>query len=97
MPNISNANAIILGISPDSPDKLKKWKAKKDLPYDLLSDPDHEVLEAWGAWGEKRIFGAKVTGVIRSHWIIDEKGVIIDVQSPVSPKNSVKKAIETLG
>ena len=52
-PKIEAGDAIVLGISPDEPKALKKWQEKEALPYDLLSDPEHEVLDAWGAWGEK--------------------------------------------
>ena len=92
-PKIETGNAIVLGLSPDDVDALKKWKAKMDFQYDLLSDPDHEVLEAWGAWGEKSMYGNKYDGVIRSHWVIDENGVILDEQIKISPKDSVKKAV----
>jgi peroxiredoxin Q/BCP len=86
----------VLGISPDQPADLLKWKQKENLPYNLVSDPDHEVLEAWGAWGEKSLYGKKYMGVIRSHWIIDEEGVIIDAQMKVSPRQSVEKAVKFL-
>jgi len=66
------------------------------LPYDLLSDPDHRVLAEWGAWGDYRVFGAKVTGVIRSHWVIDENGIVIDAQIRVSAKESAAKAVQTV-
>ena len=96
LPQISNANAIVLGISPDAPEQLKKWKDAENLPYDLLSDPEHTTLEAWGAWGEKSMYGKKYFGVIRSHWLIDENGVIADEQIKISPKNSVEKAVKAL-
>ena len=95
-PKVSSSNATILGISPDEPDALKKWKAKENLPYDLLSDPEHTTLEAWGAWGEKSMYGKKYMGVIRSHWVIDENGVVVDEQIKISPKDSVKKAVAAL-
>ena len=95
-PKIEAGNAIVLGISPDEPKALKKWKAKEDLPYDLLSDSDHQVLEAWSAWGERSMYGRKFMGVIRSHWVIDENGVIVDEQLKVSPKDSVEKAVKAL-
>jgi len=95
-PKITESNAIVLGISPDEPDKLKKWQEKENLPYDLLSDPEHTTLEAWGAWGEKSMYGKKYMGVIRSHWLIDENGVIADEQIKVSPKKSIEKAIKAL-
>lgn len=92
-PKIEAGNAIVLGISPDEPKALLKWKQKENLPYDLLSDPEHQVLEAWGAWGEKSMYGKKYMGVIRSHWIIDENGVIADEQLKVSPADSIDKAV----
>ena len=95
-PQIEADNAIVLGISPDEPKALKKWKDKENLPYDLLSDPDHEILEAWGAWGEKSMYGKKYMGVIRSHWIIGADGIVEDEQIKVSPKKSIEKALKAL-
>jgi peroxiredoxin Q/BCP len=92
MPAITDAGAVVLGISPDPPAKLKKWRDKEKLPYDLLSDPEHQVLEALGAWGEKSMYGKKYWGVIRSHWVIDEAGRLADAQVKVSPAKSVEKA-----
>ena len=95
-PQISNSNAVVLGLSPDEPAALAKWIAKEDLGYDLLSDPDHGVLEAWDAWGEKSMYGKKYMGVIRSHWIIGEDGTVLDAQVKVSPKKSIEKALKFL-
>jgi peroxiredoxin Q/BCP len=95
-PRFEEANATVLGLSPDKPDALKKWKADEHFPYDLLSDPDHQTLEAWGAWGERSMYGKKYMGVIRSHWLIDENGVVIDEQLQISPEDSVNKAIKSL-
>lgn len=97
LPAFEAANAVVLGISPDEPAALKKWKAKENLPYDLLSDPEHTTLEAWGAWGEKSMYGKKYFGVIRSHWVIDEEGKVIDEQVKISPKKSIEKAVKLLG
>ena len=66
------------------------------LPYDLLSDPGHEMLEALGAWGEKSMYGKKYMGVVRSHWIVDEEGRFADVRIKVSPKESVETATRFL-
>jgi peroxiredoxin Q/BCP len=96
-PKVSGSNAVVLGISPDSPADQLKWKVKEALPYDLLSDPDHAVLEAWGAWGEKSMYGKKYLGVVRSHWVIGEDGVLLDEQIGISPKDSVEKAVAALG
>lgn len=95
-PKIETANAVVLGISPDEPKDLRKWKDKEHLGYTLLSDPDHAVLEAWGVWGEKSMYGKKYMGVIRSHWVIDEEGVVVDEQIKVSPEESVSRALEAL-
>ncbi|MAS37084.1 MAG: thioredoxin-dependent thiol peroxidase [Anaerolineaceae bacterium] len=96
-PKVESGNAVVLGISPDEPKALLKWKQKENLPYDLLSDLDHAVLDAWGVWGEKSMYGRKFMGVIRSHWVIDENGVVVDEQVKISPKDSVKKAVAALG
>jgi thioredoxin-dependent peroxiredoxin len=95
-PQFQNVNATVLGLSPDAPEDLAKWKEEESLPYDLLSDPEHEVLEVWGVWGEKSMYGKKYLGVIRSHWIIDEEGTIVDAQVKVSPKKSVELASKFL-
>ncbi|MCY3977460.1 MAG: thioredoxin-dependent thiol peroxidase [Chloroflexi bacterium] len=93
---IETADAVVLGISPDEPDALAKWIEDESLQYDLLSDPEHRVLEAWQAWGERSMYGKKYMGVIRSHWIIGEDGVVLDEQLKVSPKKSIEKALKTL-
>ncbi|MBZ0296973.1 MAG: thioredoxin-dependent thiol peroxidase [Anaerolineae bacterium] len=96
MPKVESSNAVILGISPDEPKDQLKWKEKEGLPYDLLCDTDHKVLEAWGAWGERSMYGKTYMGVIRSHWVIDENGVVIDEQLQISPKDSVEKAVASI-
>ena len=87
-----SADAVVYGVSPDTPEKLRKWKEKQAIQYDLLADPEHLLLEALGAWGEKSMYGRKYMGVIRSHWIFDEEGKALDVQIKVSPKVSVERA-----
>ncbi len=95
-PQIESGDAVVLGISPDEPAALLKWQQEENLPYDLLSDPQHEVLEAWGAWGERSMYGRKYMGVIRSHWLLDAEGMVVDEQLSVSPKNSVARALAAL-
>jgi len=97
LPTIEAKNTVVLGISPDEPNANKKWAEKENLPYDLLSDTEHAILEAWGAWGEKSMYGKKYFGVIRSHWVIGEDGTVIDEQIKISPKKSVEKALKVLG
>lgn len=93
-PQIEAKGAIVLGISPDSPEDLLKWKKKQNLPYDLLSDPEHQILESWGAWGEKSMYGKKYFGVIRSHWVINEDGSLADTRIKISPEDSVTGAVK---
>lgn len=97
LPKIEVANAVVLGISPDEPKELKKWKDQENLPYDLLSDTEHRVLESWGVWGEKKMYGKTYMGVIRSHWVIDENGMILDEQLKISPTDSVEQALRLIG
>lgn len=93
---LHDAGAVVLGISPDPPAALARWKEKQNLPYDLLSDPDHATLERLGAWGEKSMYGRKYQGVLRSHWVIDEQGRLLDAQVKVSPAKSVESAVAFL-
>ncbi len=95
-PVIEAADATVLGVSPDSVAKLSKWRAAENLPYNLLSDPDHEVAEAYGAWGEKQNYGKTYMGVIRSHFIIGADGRLEDVQRKVSPQDSIDRALQQL-
>lgn len=95
-PQLEEVNATVIGISPDEPEALKKWKQTENLPYDLVSDPDHAILEAWGAWGERSMYGKKYMGVIRSHWVIDADGKIIDEQIKISPKDSIKLGVRAI-
>jgi peroxiredoxin Q/BCP len=95
-PKITSTNTVVLGISADAPKDQLKWKKKENLPYDLLSDPDHAVLEQLGAWGEKSMYGKKYMGIVRSHWVIDEEGRFADIQIGVSPKDSVELAVKAL-
>jgi peroxiredoxin Q/BCP len=83
-------------LSPDPVEKLKKWYAKEEFGFDLLSDPDHKVLERYGAWGEKKLYGKTYLGVIRSHWVIGENGKVLDAQIKVSPAKSVERALAFL-
>jgi len=95
-PVIEEQNAVVLGVSPDGVKSHQKFKTKHDLPFTLLVDEDHAVAEAYGAWGEKSMYGKKYMGIIRSHFVIDEQGRIADAQLKVSPKDSVARALATL-
>jgi peroxiredoxin Q/BCP len=96
-PVIEEKNAVVLGVSPDSVKSHQKFKTKYNLPFTLLVDEDHAVAAAYGVWGEKSMYGKKYMGMIRSHFVIDEQGKIVDVQYKVSPADSIKKAVQVLG
>ncbi|MBC7509591.1 MAG: thioredoxin-dependent thiol peroxidase [Ferruginibacter sp.] len=67
---------IVLGVSPDEVAKHKKFETKFDLPFTLLSDPKHTIIEKYGVWGEKQLYGRKYMGLLRTTFLIDEKGII---------------------
>jgi peroxiredoxin Q/BCP len=89
-------NAVVLGCSPDPPEKHRKFIAKHDLGVRLLSDPDHEAMEAYGAWGEKNMYGRVTVGVIRSTVIIDPEGVVAHRWKRVNAKGHAEKVRERL-
>lgn len=90
---VTDANALVYGISPDSVASHAKFKKKFSLPFPLLADTDHAVCEAYGVWNEKSMYGKKYMGVTRSHVVIGPDGMLVDVQIKVSPEESVKHAI----
>ena len=77
---LNEAGLDVVGISPDKPEKLAKFRDAEKLTFPLLSDPDRKVLTAWGAYGEKQMYGKTVRGVIRSTFVVDEKGKIAVAQ-----------------
>src|SRR5437870_11226460 len=87
----------VIGISPDKPEKLAKFRDAEALTFPLLSDPSRSVLEAYGAYGEKMMYGKKVTGVIRSTFIVDENGKIEQAQYNVKATGHVAKLRRDLG
>ncbi len=74
-----------------------KFKTKFNLPFTLLADEDHAVCELYGVWGEKSMMGKKYMGVIRSHFVVDEQGKLIDVQYNIKPEASVEGALKMIG
>ena len=81
----------VIGISPDKPEKLAKFRDAESLTFPLLSDPDKKVLAAWGTFGEKKMYGKTVQGVIRSTFLVDEKGKIALAQYNVKATGHVAK------
>ena len=78
----------VVGISPDQPEKLARFSEAEQLTFPLLSDPDKAVLTAWGAYGEKKLYGKTVQGVIRSTFLVDESGTIALAQYNVKAANT---------
>lgn len=88
---LNDAGIAVVGISPDQPTKLAKFRDAERLTFPLLSDPDRSVLSAYGAYGEKTMYGKKVTGVIRSTFVVDEKGRIAEALYNVRATGHVAK------
>ena len=89
-------NAVVFGCSPDSPEKHRAFVAKHSLGVGLLSDPEHKVMEAYGAWGEKKMYGRVTVGVIRSTVIIDPEGRVAHHWKRVKSKGHAAKVRERL-
>jgi thioredoxin-dependent peroxiredoxin len=89
--DLNGAGLDVVGISPDKPAKLAKFRDAEGLTFPLLSDPDREVLTAWGAFGEKTMYGKTVQGVIRSTFVVDEDGTIAEAQYNVRATGHVAK------
>ena len=96
-PVIEEKNAVVLGVSPDGVKSHQKFKTKFNLPFTLVVDEDHAIAEAYGVWVEKSMYGKQYMGVERSHFVIDEQGVLVDAQVKVKPDDSVAKALAALG
>jgi peroxiredoxin Q/BCP len=93
---IKKKGAVVLGVSGDSLDAHAKFKAKYKLNFPLLSDPDKAVAKKYGAWGEKVMYGKKVTGMIRSTFVIDKEGVVSKVFPRVRVDGHAEKVLEAL-
>lgn len=89
---LADLGVVALGISPDPVDLQKKFAEKHALGLPLLSDPDHAVAQAYGVWGEKSMYGKKYEGIIRSAFLIDEQGRLLQAFYKVSPEQTVPKA-----
>jgi len=95
--DLAEAGLDIIGISPDAPDKLLRFREKEELGITLLSDPDKEVLRAYGAFGPKKLYGKEVVGVIRSTFIVDAEGRIEKAAYNVKATGHVSKLMRDLG
>jgi peroxiredoxin Q/BCP len=94
--DLSGLGVDVVGISPDQPEENLAFDEKYTLGFPLLSDPDHAVADAWGAWGEKVNYGKTYVGIIRSSFLVDEDGKIERAWYKVKPADTVPKATAAL-
>jgi thioredoxin-dependent peroxiredoxin len=90
-------DTAVIGISPDKPAKQKKFDDKYSLGFPLLADTEHEVADAFDVWREKSMYGKKYMGILRSAFLIDEKGKIAEAWYGISPKDTPANLLEALG
>jgi peroxiredoxin Q/BCP len=95
--DFERAGYVIVGISPDKAEKIAAFAEEMNLPFTLVADPDHKVLEQWDAWGEKTTFGRRMVGVIRSTFVIDGDGRITLAEYGVKAPGHVERLAEQLG
>jgi peroxiredoxin Q/BCP len=94
---LAGAGYDVIGISPDRPEKLARFREKENLRVTLLADPGKQVLQAYGAFGEKKLYGKTVVGVIRSTVVVDEEGTVERALYNVKATGHVAKIIKDLG
>ncbi len=95
--SLAAAGVAVLGISPDKPEKLARFRERDGLTFPLLSDPDRQVLQAYGAYGEKKLYGKVTIGVIRSTFVIDAEGKIEKAYYNVKATGHVERLRKDLG
>ena len=95
--SLTGQGYAVVGVSPDPPEKLARFREKEGLTITLLSDPDKDMLTAWGAFGEKKLYGKVVQGVIRSTFVLDEDGVVAHAWYNVKATGHVAKVMRDLG
>ena len=91
---LASRNLAAVGISPDVPEDQKKFDDKFDLGFPLLADDDHKIADAYGAWGEKKMYGRTSIGIKRSSFLVDEEGNLEGVWYNVRPEATVPKALQ---
>jgi peroxiredoxin Q/BCP len=95
--NLLDRGFVIIGVSPDSESSHSKFKSKHALPFSLIADPQAEILQAYGAWGEKNMYGKKTIGVLRTTFVIDESGNILKIFRKVDTDNHTQQILQELG
>lgn len=93
---LAELNAVVLGISPDTPDRLVKFIERDQLNFDLLSDPEHKIADAYGVWGLKKFMGREYDGIHRITFIIDEQGTLRHIIDQVKTKSHHDDVLELL-
>ena len=94
LPKLKRLGAVVLGVSKDSIASHGKFSEKYELKFPLLSDPDGKVIDAYGAWGEKNMYGKKIQGILRTTVVIDGKGVVAHIFPSVRVKGHVDAVVE---
>lgn len=94
---VKRSGAVVLGVSPDPVGSHQKFKQKYSLPFPLLADEDHAVAEAYGAWGDKSMYGRKYKGILRTTYLIDPQGRIAEVFQKVKPKGHARQVLDAVG
>jgi thioredoxin-dependent peroxiredoxin len=87
--------SVIVGVSPDDEKKHKKFEAKYDLPFTLIADPQHAIIDKYGVWGEKKLYGREYMGIHRTTFLIDEKGIIRKIFLRPKNKQHAEEIIKT--
>jgi peroxiredoxin Q/BCP len=95
-PELEKLGVSVVGISPDDPAEQKKFDTKHSLGFPLLSDKDHRIAEAYGVWATKQMFGKSMEGIVRSAFLIDEKGRITHTWYKISPSDTVPELMKVL-
>ena len=90
------AGVVILGVSPDSPKSHKKFKEKYNLPFTLLADQDHHVCEVYGVWGKKSMYGKEYYGVLRTSFLINADGKLVEIFENVKPKGHSQQVLAVM-
>ena len=96
LPDLDRHGVAVIGISPDKPAQQKKFDEKYKLGFPLLSDAEHQIAEAFGVWQEKKMYGKRYMGIVRSAFLIDDKAQVVSCWYKISPKDTVPKLMATL-
>lgn len=94
--DLAQHGVAVVGISPDTPKQQKRFVDKHALGFPLLSDPDHTIADAYGTWGEKKMYGKTYMGIIRSAFLVGENGIVEQAWYKISPKNTVPELMKYL-